>query len=435
VTTWSSPTPSGSSRRPGGRRPTGRRPGRRLGLIGAAVTGLLALAGPGHADTIDLPAPQADQLGGSELFQALGTPQDQLPGYLAPGPLSNDELVQVEVSGDGRVTRVRDEQRIRLSGTGDYFLRIAGPARAAVALGGDAPVLSFGDIIWQGFSTGGRELAARIELDPALESSHLPMRMRLSFTAAGRRSAVGPDGLLPGPGVLTLTLDNLTRQQVSLPTGADADARQLAPALDRLLAEARGAGGRLSTTRSGIPAQLRVSAAATRQAAQVMPLRLRGALRVAATGQQPAAAAASAVRIDSLLQGSARFDLRVSQPGKVALELTAVPALDPRALTPPRGAASWSAWAGAGPPSAERRAALDALVQAAATGSRASAYSPYLGSQLEPRGRTAFRYILATTRPVAAEPARLTPRPVPVGLAVLGALALLGSGAVLWRRS
>lgn len=377
--------------------------------------------------------PQADQLGGSELFQALGTPQDQLPGYLAPGPLSNDELVQVEVSGDGRVTRVRDEQRIRVSGTGDYFLRIAGPARAAVALGGDAPVLSLGDIIWQGFSPGGRELAARIELEPELESSHLPMRMSLSFTAGGRRSAVGPDGLLPGPGVLTLTLDNLTRQRVSLPTGADADARQLAPALDRLLAEARGADGRLPTTRTGIPPQLQVSAAATRQAVQVMPLRLRGVLRVAATGQQPAAA--SAVRIDSLLQGSARVELPVRQPGKVALELTAVPVLDPRALTPPRGAVSWSAWAGSDPPIVERRAALDALVQAAATGSRASAYSPYLGSQLEPRGRTSFRYLLATTRPVAAEPARLSPRPVPIGLAVLGALALLGSGAVLWRRS
>ena len=406
---------------------------RRAGLALVTAALLLAAAGPCYADTIELPAPQADQLGGSELFQALGVPQDQLPGYLAPGPLRNDELVQVEVSGDGRVTRVRDEQRIQITGTGDYFVREAGPARAAVALGGDVPVLSFGDVLWQGFSPGSRQLAARMELDPELEASHLPLAVSLSFAAGERRSTVDPDGQLREPGVLTLTLDNLSRQQVSLPTGTDAAARQLAPALDRLLAEARGAdAGRLPTTRTGIPPELQVTARGTRQSVQLMPLRLRGTLRVTATG---AAGPVDAVRIDTLLQASARFSLTVRRPGKAALELTATPALDPRSLLPPRGLASWSAWAASGPPAAERRAALDALVQAAATGSRASAYSPYLGSQLEPQGRTVFRYALATTRPVAAGPARLTPRPVPIGLAILGALALLGSGAVLWRRS
>jgi len=408
---------------------------RRACLAGAAAAVLLAVAGPCYADTIELPPPQADQLGGSELFQALGLSPDQLPGYLAPGPLRNDELVLVEVSGDGRVTRVRDEQRIQLTGAGDYFVREAGPVRAAVALGGDAPVLSFGDVVWQGFATGSRQLAARLELDPELEAGHLPLGIRLSFTAGQRRGAVGPDGQLPGPGVLTLTVDNLTRQRATLPTGADADARQLAPALDRLLAEARGAGGRLPTIRTGIPPTLQVTASATRQATLLMPMRLRGTLRVTHTGQQGAAGGVSAVRIDSVLRDSARFRLAVREPGKVALELTATPALDPGALLPPRRRASWSAWAAAGPPAAERRAALDLLVQAAATGSRASAFSPYLGSQLEPQGRTAFRYALATTRPVAAAPARLTPRPAPIVLAVLGALALLGSAVLLWRRS
>ena len=405
----------------------------RAGLVGAVVALLLAVAGPGSADTIELPVPQADQLGGSELFQALGVARDQLPGYLAPGPLRNDELVRVEVSGDGRVTRVSDEQRIQITGTGNYFLREAGPARAAVALGGDVPVLSFGDVLWQGFSPGSRQLAARLELDPELEASHLPLAVSLSFAAGPRRGTVGPDGQLPGPGVLTLRLDNTTGQQVSLPTGAGADARQLAPALDRLLAEARsGAGGRLPTTRTGIPPQLRVSGSATRQATQLMPLRLRGTLRVTGQGSP---GPVDVARIDTLLQGSARFTLAARRPGKVALELTATPALDPGGLRPPRGLASWSAWAASDPPAAERRAALDALVQAAATGSRASAYSPYLGSQLETRGRTVFRYVLATSRPAPAEPARLTPRPGAIGLAILAALALLGSGVALWRRS
>ena len=74
-------------------------------------------------------------------------------------------------------------------------------------------------------------------------------------------------------------------------------------------------------------------------------------------------------------------------------------------------------------------------MQAAATGARASAYSPYLGSQLEPRGHTAFGYRLAAVRTAGPASTRLTPRPVPIGLAVLGALALLGSGVLVWRRS
>ncbi|HEV2886554.1 MAG TPA: hypothetical protein VGX49_06565 [Jatrophihabitans sp.] len=405
-------------------------------MLAAAVATLLALAAPCYADTIELPAPQADQLGGGELFQALGASRDQLPGYLAPGPLSNDELVQVEVSGDGRVRRVTDEQRIRITGTGDYFVRESGPARAALSVGGDVPVLSLGDIVWQGFSTGSQQLAARIELDPELESAHLPIRVGLTFTTAGGQPTVlGPDRQVPGAGTLTLTLDNTSRQPATLPTGADATARQLATALDRLRAAAPDgtAAARLPTTRTGIPPQLQVTGAGSRQAEQLMPLRLRGSLSVRATGQP--SAPGSAVRLDSLLQGSSRFSLQVRQPGTVTLELTAVPALDPRSLIPPRGAPSWSAWAGTDPPIAERRAALDLLVQAAATGSRASAYSPYLGSQLETRGRTTFRYLLAAARPPVAPPARLTPRPVPNLLVVLGALALLGSGVVLWRRS
>ena len=426
MTIWSSATPSGGSHR--------------VGLTGLAAALLLALAAPcsaaapSAAASIELPVPQADQLGGSELFQALGTSRDQLPGYLAPGPLSNDEVVQVEASGDGRVVRVTDEQRIRITGTGDYFLRESGPARAATAAGGDAPVLSLGDIVWQGFSPGARELAARIELDPEIESRHLPLRIELAFVPAGGRPAVlGSNRQAPGAGAVTLTVTNTTAQQASLPTAADAAARPLASALDRLLAVARGGGpsGRLPTTRTGIPAQLPVTGPATRQAVQLAPLRLTGTLSV--TGQP--AGQVTAVRLDALLRGSARYSVPVRQPGTVSLDLTAAPALDPALLAPPRRLRSWAAWAASDPPRAERTAALDVLVMAAATGSRASAYSPYLGSQLETRGRTTFRYQLAPPRSAGPAPARLTPRPVPISLAVLAGLALLGSGALLWRRS
>jgi hypothetical protein len=396
---------------------------------------LLALAGPCHADTIELPPPQADQLGGSELFQALGTSRDQLPGYLAPGPLSNDEIVRVEASGDGRISRVTDEQRVGITGTGDYFLRESGPALSAAAAGADVPVLTLGDVIWQGFSTGNRQLAARIELDPGIEARHLPLRIGLTFTAPGRRPTVlGPDRQVPGAGTVTLTLHNATAQPVLIPTAADAAARRVAPALDRLLLDARdGPTARLPTIRTGIPAQLPVLGRAGKQAVELVPLQVRGTLSV--TADRTAADDVSTVRLDSLLRGSARFSVAVRQPGKVALDLTAVPALDPAALAPPRGLPSWSAWARSDPPLAERRAALDLLVRAAVIGSRASAYSPYLGSQWENRGSTTFRYQLATTATAGAARARVTPRPVPISLAVVGALLLLGGGALLWRRS
>jgi hypothetical protein len=396
---------------------------------------LLALAGPCYADTIELPTPQSDQLGGSELFQALGTSRDQLPGYLAPGPLSNDEVVEVETFPGGRIRRVVDEQRIRVTGTGNYFLRESGPALAATAAAGDVPVLDLGDVVWQGFSTGSRQLAARVELDPAIEASHLPLRIGLTFTAAGGRPTVlGTDRQVPGAGTVTLTLQNTTAQPVLVPTATDAGARQLAAPLDRLLSQAsHSLPGRLPTTRTGIPAELPVIGRGSKQAVQLVPLQVRGTFTVSAG--RPGAGDLAAVRLDSLLRGSARFSVAVRQPGKVALDLTAVPALDPATLAPPHGLPSWSAWAGSRPPPAERRAALDLLVHAAATGSRASAFSPYLGSQLEPRGRTTFRYRLAVPTTAGTARARLTPRPVPISLAVLGALTLLGSGALLWRRS
>lgn len=399
-------------------------------MAGTAVAVLLALAAPSAADTIELPPPQADQLGGGELFQSFGVPRDQLPGYLAPGPLSNDERVEVEVSPDGRVRRVSDEQRIRVSGTGDYLVRESGPARAAVALDGEPPVLSLGDVVWQGFSAGSRLLAARLELDPELESAYLPLRVGLGFTAAGRRGVLGPGRQVPGAGTVTLTVHNTTGQPGTLPTAADVAAGRLAPALDRLRAEAGAPSGRLPTIRTGLPAQLPVTGAGSRPAVALVPLRLHGSLSVRGPGQP-----SSTVRIDTLLQRTASISLPVTGPGTLALDLTAVPALDPVALTPPGGASSWTAWAAGGPTPAERRAALDLLVRAAATGARASAYSPYLGSQLEPRGRTTFTYRLAAEHAAGSAPARLTPRPVPIGLAVLGALALLGSGVLVWRRS
>jgi hypothetical protein len=412
----------------------------RRSLAVPVVAALLLLpALPGRAETIELPAPQSEQLSGVELLGTLGTPTDQLPGYILPGPVSNNELVQVTVSADGSVKQVLDDQRIRVNGSGDYFIREAGPARRAVATGDEPPVLNLGDVIWQGFSTGSRQLSAQLELDPDIESHHLPLQVRLAFTASdGRKISLAPGARVPGQGTVTLTVSNTTEQKVLLPTAQDAPARPVAAVLDRMLAAARSAApARLPTDRTGLPSELSVVGATARQASQQMPLQLRGTLSSITADPTPGRATPgrAIVGLETMLTGTSRFTLSVPGPGSLALDLTAVPALDADTLLPPRGAKSWSAWAAADPPIAERKAALDVLVQTAATGSRASAYSPYLGSQLEGGGQTTFHYMLAATLSAGTTAAPLSPRPLSISLAVVGALVLAGLGFVLWRKS
>jgi hypothetical protein len=400
-------------------------------VLAVSSLSVLAATVPCSADTIDLPPPQSDQLGGAELFQALGTSRDQLPGYLAPGALSNDEVVEVRVAADGGVSDVIDHQRIRITGSGDYTIREAGPVSAAAAAGGDAPVLNLGDVVWQGFSTGNRQLAADLKLDPEIEAGRLPLRITVTFTAtAGRPAPVEPGGQLPGAGTVTVTLRNTTAQRTTLPSGRDAAAGPVAAALDRVL---RTGAGRLPTSRTGLPAELPVTAATTRHAIESMPLQLRGKLGV--SGQQSGAGRLSSIPLDAVLRSSSRFTLAVSRPGTLTLELTAIPVLDKTRLSPPRGFASWSAWAAAGPPVAERKAALDTLVQLAATGARASAYSPYLGSELPAAGRTEFHFTLTPQANPQLTEQPLKPRPVPIGLAILAGLLVIGAGTILWRRS
>jgi hypothetical protein len=406
---------------------------RRVGGALAAAAAVLASATPCAADTIELPPAQSDQLGGAELFQALGSARDQLPGYLAPGAISNDELVEVQVAGDGTAERVTDHQRIRITGSGDYLIREAGPVLAASAGRDDPPVLNLGDVLWQGFSTGSRQLAAELTLDPQIESSHLPLRLSVTFTAAtGPPVTVAPSGQLPGAGTVTVTLTNTSAQRTTLPSARDVTARSVATALDRLARTSTGT-RRLLTSRTGLPSELQVTAATARQATEVMPLRIRGTIAV--SGPQTSGGRSSAIRLDTIVTGSSRFVLPIAGPGIVALDLSALPTLDERVLRPPRGFSSWSAWAAAAPPVAERRSALDTLVQSAANGSRASSYSPYLGSELPPAGQTAFHFTLSTKDDLDRSRPPLTPRPLPISLAVLAGLLLAGGATVLWRRS
>jgi hypothetical protein len=167
-------------------------------------------------------------------------------------------------------------------------------------------------------------------------------------------------------------------------------------------------------------------------------LRLRGELRLTGVARSVSAARVThplAVDIDALLRDSLTFNLATDGAGTLELDLSAVPVLDLQPLTPPHGVRSWGAWAATGPSAAERRSALDLLVQTAAIGARAAAYSPYLGPHLGPAGSTVFHYALAPAASPATSTRALRPRPVPIALTVLAALLLAGGGVVIWRRS
>jgi hypothetical protein len=102
---------------------------------------------------------------------------------------------------------------------------------------------------------------------------------------------------------------------------------------------------------------------------------------------------------------------------------------------PPGRAASWAAWAAAGPDRAQRRAALDLLVRTAAAGARAASYAPYLGADLPGSGTTAFRWSLAPAARAEVVRAPLTARRGAVALAGLAGLLVVGTGAGVWRAS
>ncbi|HUR15546.1 MAG TPA: hypothetical protein VM097_13805 [Mycobacteriales bacterium] len=410
------------------------------------VASLLLLPGTAAADQVELPTSDAAQLAATAILRQLPNfrPDRLLPSDV-PGPVTNDEVVRVGVGGDGTVRRVVLEQRLRLQGTGDYAVRERGPAREATSLSDDpAPVTRRGAVVWQGFSPGFRDLAARLLLDPQIEAVHLPLGVTVSFSSGGTRRPLEPGGRVPGPGTITLSVKNLTEQPAVLPTGSDVSASAVAGSLDQALRAARRpSAARLASTDAGLPKTLEVQGAAQVQATQAVPFRLTGTIRLLGTtgavsgpATEPLTDGAGFAGVLGGVDGAPEvtFSVRVDGPGTLALDLTAVAALDARALAPPRGLSSWRAWARSSPPQGERKAALDLLVQVAATGARASSYSPYLGADLLGSGSTSFSYAFAPAERAATGRPHLEPRWGAISLAALALLLVLTNAGLIWRR-
>jgi hypothetical protein len=414
---------------------------------GLLLVGALLLPGVASADQIELPTSDAAQLAATEILRQLPNfrPDRLLPSDV-PGPVVNNEIVTVGVGGDGTVRRVELEQRLRLEGTGDYAVRERGPAREATSLSADpAPITRRGAVVWQGFSPGSRNLAARLLLDPQIEAQHLPLSVAVTFLGTdGARRALEPGGRVPGAGTVTVTLRNDTEQPAELPTGSDVAPSDVAGLLEEArTVAAHPSAKRLPSTDEGLPTKLTVRGAAVVQTSQAVPFRLTGSLRLSGTTGEVTGPAtvplADGARFAGVLGGvggvpEVSFEARTRGPGVLLLDVQAVSALDARSLAPPRGLRSWHAWAASSPPLPERKAALDLLVQVAATGARASSYSPYLGADLVGSGSTSFRYGFAPAEKAALARPGLEPKWGAVTLASLALLLVLTNAGLLWRR-
>src|SRR4051812_16224085 len=189
--------------------------------------------------TLTLPAPITTL----PTFPHLGLRPDRRLVSHVPSTVNTSEDVSVAVDGAGTPMTVQLDEHLHVGGTGPYLIYERGPARAAAPLDGSLPpVLELGTVVWQGFSPGGRDLAARLRLDPVLEGARLPVRVQLSWQPAGSTSSrpLGTNGQVPGAGTVRLQLTNTTAAPRALPTGTAAPTPTAAAMTTLLNAAQRG---------------------------------------------------------------------------------------------------------------------------------------------------------------------------------------------------
>ncbi len=407
-----------------------------LGVTGGRVADATAQSDDGGV--LVLPAP----VGTIPLIAPdIVTPERRRTTFV-PGPVSDDERIAIQLGTDGAPTTLVVRQRLALTGTGDFAVRERGPALRVTALEGTvAPIIQRGTVVWQGFVPGERLLAADLELDPGREALLLPLRVEISWTSTSGGAPIGAGGRIPSAGRLEVRLVNQTARVQQVPT-ALTDAAAIAPALDALRSHAvtpslmpPPAAGR------GLPTTVPATDLGVRELTVAAPLRISGSVRVSGVsgvtvsgpGTTPTAARDGA-DVAGVLAGETSVSLDVPRAGDLVVDLVAVPSLDPRRLAPPGGAPTWSAWARTSPDDVARRAAVDTLVEAAASSARADEVAPYLGHPGPGPTTTEFRYSLAPAAKARVARAPLSPRPVPIA-----ATTLLLAGAVfattrLWRR-
>ena len=328
-----------------------------------------------------------------------------------------DEVVLVGVDAAGKSVRVAVDQRIELLGKGDYTFSVPGPVLDVRAPAGSRvqPGLLDRAIVWQGFSPGGRTLAAHALLDAREAAPFLPLaiEMRTEHTSGELETVV--------------TIRNRTTVRVPTVDGTGS-AVQLAQALDT-------ARRRLATGSRIAPAIVEGSPRRVTRTIDV-PFRVAGTLVLppSATG---VSAEGGTVHGDRVRFGGTAGTLTVRVRAHVTgaavprLRLAAVPVRDVPGLRPP-GGGTWRAAVAAG--RADGRRMLHTAVGTMLGLARLNQYSAFLATP-GTYENTRARYLYASAMPVATAPA---PEPSGGGgtaatLATIAlALAGLGAAVVLW---
>ena len=380
-------------------------------------------------------------------FPGIGLRPDRRLFSHVPSTVQTHEDVAVALDGTGQPVAVQLDEHLHVDGTGAYLIYERGPARAAVPLDNSLPpVLELGTVVWQGFSPGGRDLAARLRLDPTLEAQRLPLRVQLSFMPAGSPNAqpLAANGTVPGPGTVNVQITNTTGTPRQVPTGTAAPTR-LADPLTRLLETARTSRTHptrpvaLPTAGNGLPRQLPATKVGSTVAVVPAPMRVVGSISAPGTTARLSGPTARNIPggglVNGVLSDMAAFTLAVPQAGRVAINLTATPTLDERTLQPPDGQPSWHAWARGAVPSVVARSATDQLVAGAAAAARGAELSPYVGSDTRGTATTQFRFTISATKSVASAAEHLHPHPLAIGIVGLAGLVAVSGAAALWRRS
>jgi hypothetical protein len=356
-------------------------------------------------------------------------PQATLPDVFR-SPIRSSERIDVGLDERGGVVSVRATQRLVLARVGDYRLTVPAPAEDVEAAAGSrsAPGLRRGAILWQGFSGGGKVLAATATLELTAAERPLPLRVEISATVDGRRFERGRRS---GDLDVSIRLRNVTG--IAAPTfSADGDRVALARILDALRADPSG-------LTLGQGTYVNVTGEVSKRKLDVaVPFAVRGLVRFP-TGRVRGAKPSFSTQ----LGGGKPLEQEVHVRGRAAgispprLELTVEPVVPREQLRPPVGE-SWAQAIRRDRRLSGRRL-LDHAIEVSLTLARVRQYNAFLANP-DPLGKAAARYVYRSApRAAAAQPSPASGggglHPALIALAALGGVLALGGLAVLWAHS
>ena len=376
----------------------------------AAVSALVAPAGAAaEVQQVLLPGPAPYPTQSPPLITVGASPFASLPFRIHA---RSQQRVLAGVDAEGHVVGLHVVQRLLLTGLGDYLIVVSAPAVDVRAAPGSQsqPGLRRGQILWSGFSSRRKVLAADATLRPGAAAPFLPLR--LEARREGDR--------------YTLTMRNATLVAQTAYTGRAFPA-ELGRLLDRTRRESLR-GGRLSTAYVSLGGLVR----ARRPRAQIAaPLRVVGRVRFPSAPRSASGGKLQGRVVSfSAVLGDERplehtLDVR-GGGGVPQLRVEASTTALRQALRPPAGAKSWvhTVSRRALPASALLRRLIDARMQIV----RGDQYQAFL-SNPDPAGRNHSVYVYETAA-AAQKPAGPAAPDESGRSGALVALLALGAGVV-----